>query len=138
MNPSSTNSGSNNGNATDEKPRHPFANPKGGMSLQDEGNVIPAAFKDFMGKIANKIVKGQFTDLLKIASPSFMHCPITFVESASYDLLYCSRFLTPAAETDDPFERLKLIICMYAGGTHIMPAMTQCRAPLNPILGETV
>jgi hypothetical protein len=54
------------------------------------------------------------------------------------DVLYCSRFLTPAAETDDPFERLKLIICMYVGGSHINPAYCQCRAPLNPILGETV
>jgi hypothetical protein len=54
------------------------------------------------------------------------------------DVLLCQRFLTPAAETDNPFERLKYIICMYVGGSHINPAFCQCRAPLNPILGETV
>lgn len=128
----------NKNNNEEERPRHKFANPKGGMNLYDEGNVIPAAFKDYVAKITNKIVKGQFNDLLKISSPAFIHCPITYVEGASRDLAFASRFLTPAAETDDPFERLKLIISMYIGGSHIMPALCQSRAPINPILGETV
>jgi hypothetical protein len=42
----------------EEKPRHKYAHPKGGMNLYDEGNIIPAAFKDYCGKIANKIIKG--------------------------------------------------------------------------------
>lgn len=37
--------------------RHKLAHPKGGMNLIDEGNVIPGAVKDFMGKVANKIIK---------------------------------------------------------------------------------
>lgn len=122
----------------EEKPRHKFAHPKGGMSLYDEGNIIPAAFKDYTFKIANKIIKGQLTDLLKISSPSFIHSPLTYVQGAANDVLLCQRFLTPAAATDNPFERLKLIVCMYVGGSHYNPAIAQCRAPLNPILGETV
>ena len=42
----------------EEKPRHKFAHPKGGMNLYDEGNIIPAAFKEYVSKIANKIIKG--------------------------------------------------------------------------------
>jgi hypothetical protein len=76
--------------------------------------------------------------MLKISSPAFMHHPLTYVEGSSMDVLHASRFLTPAAETEDPIERLKLILCMYIGGTHIVPAECQSRAPLNPILGETV
>lgn len=45
--------------STFEKPnvRHKFGNPKGGMNLYDEGNVIPGAIKEFSMKLANKIVK---------------------------------------------------------------------------------
>jgi hypothetical protein len=35
-------------------------------------------------------------------------------------------------------ERLKCVIAMYVGGQHINPADMQCRAPMNPIIGETV
>jgi len=41
----------------EEKPRHKYAHPKGGMNLYDEGNIIPAAFKEYIAKIANKIIK---------------------------------------------------------------------------------
>ena len=119
MNPTS-NTNSNNMNG-EEKPRHKFANPKGGMTLYDEGNVIPAVFKDFVAKIASKVVKGQFSDMLKISSPSFIHCPLTYTEGASMDLSYAPKLLTKAAEVDDPIERLKLIISMYVGGSHINP-----------------
>jgi hypothetical protein len=37
--------------------RHKLAHPKGGIHLYDEGNIVVSAFKDFMGKIAKKIVK---------------------------------------------------------------------------------
>ena len=59
------------------------------MSLYDEGNIIPSAFKDYMGKIANKLIKAQITDLLKISSPSFIHSPITYVQGAANDVLLC-------------------------------------------------
>ena len=42
----------------EEKPRHKYAHPKGGMKLYDEGNVIPQAVKDYSTKIASKIIKG--------------------------------------------------------------------------------
>jgi len=37
------------------------------------------------------------------------------------DLRYAPKFMKMAAETDDPIERLKLIIAMYVGGSHINP-----------------
>lgn len=46
--------------------------------------------------------------------------------------------MTAAAQATDPIERLKNILCMYVGGQHINPSEMQCRAPLNPILGETL
>jgi hypothetical protein len=67
-----------------------------------------------------------------------MHYPRTYLESACIDASFCSRYLTKAAANDDPVERLKLIVSMYVGGQHINAAEIQCRAPLNPILGETI
>lgn len=58
MNSSSANGTTNQlSQLQDERPRHKFAHPKGGMNLYDEGNVIPAAFKEYLGRIANKIAK---------------------------------------------------------------------------------
>jgi basic membrane lipoprotein Med (substrate-binding protein (PBP1-ABC) superfamily) len=40
--------------------RHPLANPKGGISLKDEGGIVPGAVKDLVAKLTNKIIKGDF------------------------------------------------------------------------------
>lgn len=95
-------------------------------------------FKDYAGKIAKKIVTGQLQDILRTPAPAFIHYPRTYLEGACMDLSYSSIYVTKAAEVTDPLERLKLIISMYVGGQHINPTDTQCRAPLNPVVGETV
>ena len=104
-----------------QRVRHSLAHDKGGMRLHDEGNVIPGAVKDFFAKVANKIIKAQVSDILKTAAPAYVHYPRTYLECAAQDLLYSSKFLTLAAETSDSIERLKYIICMYVGGTHVNP-----------------
>jgi len=91
-----------------------------------------------MAKIAKKIIKAQVNDILKTPVSAYVHYPRTYLEGACMDLCGSEKFLTLAATTDDPIERLKYIICMYVGGHHINPADLQCRAPLNPILGETI
>jgi hypothetical protein len=78
--------------------------------------------KDYAGKIASKVVKGQLGDLLRISSPSFIHSPLTYLQGAAMDLSLSSRYLTKAALTNDPFERLRLILAMYIGGSNINPA----------------
>lgn len=91
-----------------------------------------------MSKVAKKLIKADLSDILRTPAPAYVHHPRTYLEGAYYDMSLSSRFLTQAAKTDDPIERLKLILCMYVGGHHINPAVIQLRAPLNPILGETV
>ncbi len=106
--------------------------------MLDEGGVIPGAVKEMAGKITSKLLKGDFSDILKIPAPAYIHHDWTYIEGAAADVIWSSRFLTKAAETSDPIERLKLVITSYLAGNHISPSNTQCRAPLNPILGETV
>lgn len=96
--------------------RHPLAHPKGGMALTDEGGIIPQAAKDILSKVANKLIKVQFSDILKISGPAFIHSPLSYLECAAMDMRNCQRFLTRAAETRDPITRLKLITCMYVAG----------------------
>jgi len=99
--------------------RHPLAHPTGGLILVDEGNVIPKAFKSVMKKVAGKMAKGEFTNLMKTPAPSIMHHHRSYLEGAAADLSYASHFLTKAAEAKDPMERLKNVLCLYVGGHHI-------------------
>ena len=118
--------------------RHRIANPKGGIQLLDPTGVIPGAVKDIAGKVASKLVKGDISDMLKISAPAIVHVERTYVEGAAADQIWSSRLLTKAAECQDPIERLKWVSAYYLAGNHISPSDCQCRAPLNPILGETV
>jgi len=117
--------------------RHKLGHPKGGIRMLDEGGVIPGAIKDMAAKITNKIIKGELSDILRTPTPAYIHVEHTYVEGAASDLIWATKFLTKAAQTEDPIERLKLVITSYLAGNHISPTICQCRAPLNPILGET-
>jgi hypothetical protein len=102
--------------------RHKLGYPKGGISMIDDGNIISGAAKDLIAKVAAKVSKGEFGDLLKIPGPAFMHVDRTYVEGAAADLAWSSKYLTLAAETIDPIERLKLVITSYLAGNHISPS----------------
>ena len=101
--------------------RHPLANPKGGLLLQDEENVVPRAFKEFMSKVAKKILKADLSDMLKTPAPAYVHHPRTYLEGACYDLSFAAKYLTQAAKEEDPMERLRLIMVFYLAGQHINP-----------------
>ncbi|CDW73094.1 UNKNOWN [Stylonychia lemnae] len=119
-------------------PRHRLAHKNGGIVLIDEGNVIPQAFKELLSKIGKKILKGEFSDLLKTPAPAYMHYPRTYLQGSAKDLSLAPLYFKKAAEATDPIERLKWVVATYIGGHHINVSQMQCRAPLNPILGETV
>lgn len=118
--------------------RHPLSHNKGGLVLRDEGNLVPKAFKEFMSKLAKKVIKADLSDILKTPAPAYVHHHRSYLEGAAYDMSYSSQYLTKAAKSSDPIERLKLITTMYVAGHHINPVEIQLRAPLNPILGETI
>lgn len=72
-----------------------------------------------MSKVARKFSKFEFSDLLKTPAPAYMHFPRTYLESAAIDYSLATPYLTKAIETQEPIERLKNIVCFYAGGNHI-------------------
>ena len=62
-----------------------MANPKGGITLLDETGVIPGAIKDVAAKVASKVIKGDFGDILKVTTPATVHVERTYVEQAAAD-----------------------------------------------------
>lgn len=101
--------------------RHKLAHPKGGLAMLDEDGIYSGAIKDMLYKVTGKIVKGDFADILKTPSPAYMHVEYTYIEGVAADLIWSSTFLTAAADTSDPIERLKLVTCSYLAGNHISP-----------------
>jgi hypothetical protein len=90
--------------------------------MLDEGGVIPGGIKDLMAKITNKIIKGDFSDILRTPAPAYIHVDRTYLEGAAADVIWSSKYLTQAAVTSDPIERLKLVITSYLAGNHITPS----------------
>jgi len=62
--------------------------------LIDEGNVVPRAFKEFMGKVAKKLMKADLGDILKTPAPAYVHHDRSYLESACYDLSFSAKYLT--------------------------------------------
>lgn len=74
-------------------------------------------------KLAKKISTGDISDILKTPSPAYIHVEHTYCEGASSDLINAVRFLTKAANIEDPIERLKLVITGYLSGNHVSPTI---------------
>jgi hypothetical protein len=62
--------------------------------------------------------------MLRTPAPAYVHVERTYVEGAAADLIWSSKYLTKAAETSDPIERLRLVVTSYLAGNHISP--TDC------------
>jgi len=62
--------------------------------------------------------------MLRTPAPAYVHVERTYVEGAAADLIWSSKYLTKAAETADPIERLRLVVTSYLAGNHISP--TDC------------
>ena len=67
--------------------------------MRDDDGIIQSVFREMFGKVANKIINGEFEDLLRTPAPAQIHIDRTYLEGAAADLLWSSRFLTKAAQT---------------------------------------
>ena len=64
--------------------RYSQAHPQGGIALNDESNLISNVFKDIMKKIGSSLIKGQFSNVLKIGTPAYTHSHKTY-----HDIIKC-------------------------------------------------
>jgi len=117
---------------------HPDANvEKGGFELKDEDGIMPAAFKNIAKKVAERVSKGQISDIGKIPAPSYIHHYFSHCRLVTNDMTNNCNYLTKAAKIEDPLERMKLVVTNFISSHFINPTLIQCRIPLVPILGET-
>ena len=91
------------------------------------------AFKTLIGEIGTKIMKGDF-NLTTVSLPikamdhnNMLHPISTMGMTSSY-------FYTHAALTNDPIQRMKLVV---AGSLSHFESTHHWNKPLNPIIGET-
>jgi len=87
---------------------------------------------EFIKKIGSNLL--EISDIMKTSLPVKIFEAKSYLERIVEGFSFAPIFLTQAAQTTDPVERLKLVICFAISGL----ALT-CRQakPFNPILGET-
>ena len=49
---------------------HELATEKGGIYMTDTGNIIPAATKELVGRVASKAIKGNLSDIINMPAPA--------------------------------------------------------------------
>ena len=84
------------------------------------------------------MVRGQFSDLMKLTAPARFHIQYSYLQLNAYGTGLCGTHLVNAARTNDPLERLKWVCGYYVGGQHRSAALVGARIPFNPIIGETL
>jgi hypothetical protein len=105
--------------------------------LEDKDGVMMQAFKEVLGKIASKLLQGDF-NLIQIPAPAVVHSTETSLSLMVPDLSFGNKYLTMAAKETDPAERIKHILSFILAPTWVNPTVLSMRSPLNPILGETL
>jgi len=91
-------------------------------------SVVAEVVKE-MGK---KLLTGQ--NLLSVTFPVRCCQPKTILEVAAGQFVFCPHFLSKAAATPDPVERMKLVVACFVGCIHTTSSFVK---PFNPTLGET-
>lgn len=119
----------------DDNYRHPEAARDGGFALTDQQviNKYRTAFKKLLAEIGRQLITGKF-NLTKTSFPIACMAPTSIVQIASRVVGPMARFFDAAAVSQDPVERMKLVM------TASISFLESCHTwgkPLNPILGET-
>mmetsp|Transcript_17264 Transcript_17264/g.26639 ORF Transcript_17264/g.26639 Transcript_17264/m.26639 type:complete len:119 (+) Transcript_17264:103-459(+) len=105
--------------------------------MTDDKNIMIQALKDVIAKLAERALKGQISSLISIPTPAYIHVELSHLNMQQNDCTFAP-FLTKAAQEPKPLERIKHIVAFVIAGIFPNPTITQCRVPLNPILGETL
>lgn len=113
----------------------PDAGYYGGFDLKDPelSSRLRSAGKEILKSVGKKILSGKF-NLTTISFPIKCMCPLTILEVMATIAGVNPIFINAAAMTNDPIERMILVI---AASIALIYPTHQFEKPLNPILGET-
>jgi len=106
----------------------------GGLKMLNEEEVSRqrTVVWDLVKDIGNSLMEGR--ELSNLTLPIQLFEPKSFLERMTESWLFAPIYLTRAALTTDPVERLKYVVAFFLAGIHFAPSE---RKPFNPILGET-
>jgi hypothetical protein len=107
--------------------------PNGGLKFINEERMKRqrAIIWEFLQKIGKQIFTGA---IFRISMPVGLCEPRSFLQRLADQWSYVPAFITPAAQSKDPVERMKLVMTFALAGRHLTVSMDK---PFNPILGET-
>jgi hypothetical protein len=99
---------------------------------------VTKVIKDLIWKAGKNILSGQFSDLMKMGTPAYVHQHRSYLHMVTKDICYYEHFVREAMKhPDDPVWKLKNLIMAMLAALHLNSA-SGSKSPLNPILGETL
>lgn len=115
--------------------RKPEASSKGGFALRDKQitSKLRSAGKEAIYRIGKQLLSGKL-NLTTVAFPIKCAADYSMLQALAGMARVNPYIMNAAAMTEDPLERIKLLIT--AAISHMEPCNT-FEKPLNPILGET-
>ncbi|GAX74184.1 hypothetical protein CEUSTIGMA_g1633.t1 [Chlamydomonas eustigma] len=114
---------------------HPDAHEEGGISCNNEALLKDQqkAILEWITSMGKRLLLGNI-NLISTPFPVIMFEPRSYLEKLA-DVWVYPRFLSLAAESTDPLDRMKLVITWFTAGLH--HSFEKWKKPFNPILGET-
>ena len=88
--------------------------------------------KDALHSLIKSIAEGR--GVVGVSLPIRIFEPRSLIERMCDFWMFAPKFLTAAAQSTDPIERLKYVTAFYIGGMHLGASQVK---PFNPLLGET-
>jgi hypothetical protein len=117
-------------------PRSSVADKEGGICIPDEDNTVGLMIEVFK-KMGKKLGEGGGFDLASIPKPVRVCSNISYLENLSYDFAYCSPYISTAAKTTDPVQRMKYLIPFLLGTVCNSIKRNKNKGPFESLVGET-
>jgi hypothetical protein len=122
------------------KGRFVWADPKGGITMKDETNMVTNMCKDLASKLIKSLMSGKLSDAMRMRTPAYCHADATYLDCMKFELSFFEGFLFLLKERnllDNQVERIKYLTVAYIAGIPTGLMKNGLKTPLNPIMGET-
>lgn len=121
--------------STNDDYRMERASITGGMVFNDpkEGEMLRRSLQYLAQRVGGSVLSGN-VNFTRMSMPVHLNEPRSLLERITDDWAYAPHYLSAAARTDDPVQRVKLVAAFVVSGLHCMDTLGK---PFNPILGST-
>jgi hypothetical protein len=75
------------------KGRFIWADPKGGITMKDETNMVTNMCKDLATKLIKSLMAGKLSDAMRMRTPAYCHADATYLDCMKFELSFFEGFL---------------------------------------------